>query len=141
MANIPLPLLSIKTPLDLEKVFAALHESGLKIRLLKSHFFLRNKVTLFGYTIDLQQHSVHPDAKKIERILQLPAPSTKKETRSFLGKLQYYYRLIPSLNNILDPLFQIASPSAKFIWAKEHDKSFQLTKRQLAKRPGVSWSQ
>ena len=120
---------------DLEKVFAALHESGLKIRLFKSHFFLRNKVTLFGYTIDLQQHSVHPDAKKVDSILKLSVPSTKKEARSFLGKLQYYYRLIPSLNNILDPLFQIASPSAKFIWAKEHEKAFQLAKRQLAKGP------
>ena len=49
--------------------------------------------------------------------------------------MQYYYRLIPSLNNILDPLFQITSPSAKFIWAKEHEKAFQLAKRQLAKGP------
>ena len=62
----------------------------------ESHFIDEKKMTLFGYTIDLQKHSVHPDAKKIDSILKLPAPSTKKEARSFLDKLQYYYRLIPS---------------------------------------------
>ena len=68
---------------DPEKVHAALHESGFKIRLSKSHFFLRNKVTLFAYTINLLQHSVRPDAKKVDSILKFFVPSSKNDARSF----------------------------------------------------------
>ena len=49
--------------------------------------------------------------------------------------MEYYYWLIPNLNNILEPLFQLASPTSIFVWLLEHRKVFNLAKRQLAIGP------
>ena len=120
---------------DIAKVFAALSKAGLKIRLEKSHFFLRQKVTIFGYTVDLRHHSIHPDIRKVEAVLKTATPISKKEVKSFLGKIEYYYRLVPGLNVILDPLFAITSPNAKFKWDYVHMEAFQKAKKQLARGP------
>ena len=109
---------------DLRQVFEALEDVGLKIRLAKSHFFLRGRVTLFGFIVDLQQHSIQPDLKKVEAILQLPPPRTKKDVKSFLGKIQYFYRLMPGVNSHLDPLFQLSSPNSKFLWTDDCQIAF-----------------
>ena len=120
---------------DLEKVFKAIQDAGLKIRLAKCHFFIRTNVTIFGFTINLKNHSIHPDLRKVESILKMTKPTTKKETRTFLGKIQYYYRMIPGLNSLLDPLFTISGQSSKFRWSEEHTIAFEKAKRRLAKGP------
>ena len=122
---------------DLRRVFEALEDVGLKIRLAKSHFFLRGRVTLFGFIVDLQQHSIQPDLKKVEAIHQLPPPRTKKDVKSFLGKIQYFYRLMPGVNSHLDPLFQLSSPNAKFVWTDDCQKAFDKVKNLLSKGPMI----
>ena len=71
---------------DLERVFDAILDAGLKIRLAKSHFFLRTKVTIFGFTINLQNHSIHLDICKVESILKEVAHKTKKRSKKCSGK-------------------------------------------------------
>ena len=59
---------------DLVKVFNAFADAGLKIRLSKSHFFLRGKITLFGFTVNLKIKCIMPDIKKVEAILKIKEP-------------------------------------------------------------------
>ena len=118
-------------------VFAAFKDAGVKICLEKSHFFLRNKVTLFGFTINLSLHSIQPDIKKVDAILKLLPPTSKKEVKSFLGKIQYFYRLIPGVNSWLDPLFKLSSQKTPFVWTTDCQEAFVHVKRMLARGPQI----
>ena len=62
-------------------------------------------------------------------------PVTKKEVKSFLGKIEYYYLLITGINVTLDPLFPITGPNVAFKWDHVHMEAFQKAKKQIARGP------
>ena len=85
--------------------------------------------------MDLQTHTMTPDPCKVETILKIQPPTTKKQLKSFIGALSFFAPLIPNLQADLAPLHSISGPKAKFILSFECQDSFDKVKKNLATLP------
>jgi len=105
----------------LEQVLTRLQEAGLKINASKS-FFGRTQLEYLGYNIS--REGLRPSQKKVEAILQLDAPKTRKQLRSFIGMVNYYRDMWPQRSHLLAPLSALTSVKVKWKWTNEHQESF-----------------
>ncbi len=83
-----------------------------------------------GYTID--QSGAAPNREKVQAILQIFAPKTVREVKSFLGVINYYRSHIPNCVQLAEPLHQLTRDNNKFQWAEVEMKSFENLKKELA---------
>ena len=60
---------------------------------------------LLGHMVSERGIEVDPD--KIKAILDMLAPKTEKEIRSFLGRLQYINLFIARLTDICEPIYRL----------------------------------
>ncbi|KAL1349357.1 hypothetical protein AAHE18_07G151100 [Arachis hypogaea] len=77
------------------------------------------------------------DKNKVDAILSLSAPKSKKEVQSFLGKINYLRRFISNLSDrtrVFAPLIKLKNGS-KFEWTIEHQLAFDSIKTYLSKVP------
>ena len=71
--------------------------------------------------------------KKVDTILRLAKPTSRKELRSFLGIVQYYRDLWPRRSHILTPLTDRSNGNGKLDWTDECEEAFQTIKKVVAK--------
>eukprot|EP00957_Ditylum_brightwellii_P024748 1869890-Ditylum_brightwellii.AAC.1 len=71
----------------LDKVLDGLKHAGLKVNSQKS-FFGGQELEYLGYWVTRQ--GIKPLQKKVEAILKIAPPKTKKQLHSFIGMLNYY---------------------------------------------------
>jgi hypothetical protein len=70
-----------------ELVLTRLQEAGQKINAVKS-FFAQKNLECLSYNIG--REGLCPSQKKVEAILQIKAPTTRKQLRQFIGMVNYY---------------------------------------------------
>ena len=92
----------------LERTLEILIKAGLKCKPRKCQPF-RHFIEYLGYIISGE--GIKPDPKKIEKILNWPAPSTGIEMHTFLGICNYYRKLIPDFADLSSPLNELTSQS------------------------------
>ena len=80
---------------QLEQVSLKLQNAGLKVNAKKS-FFGHSELEYLGYWIT--RTGIQPIAKKVDAIMKIATPTTKKELRSFIGIINYYRDMWPSLS-------------------------------------------
>jgi hypothetical protein len=73
--------------LKLEMVLARLSTAGMRVKISKSKFFAE-QIENLGYWITRQ--GIQPMRNKVEAILNIKAPKTRKELRQFIGIVNYY---------------------------------------------------
>jgi hypothetical protein len=116
---------------QLEQVFTLLQGAGLKVNMSKS-FFCKEELEYLGYWIT--REGVQPSAKKVEAMLRIAPPKTRKELRSFIGMVNYYRDMWIRRSHALAPLSAMCSVNVKFKWEEEeHQKAFDLVKRIVAR--------
>ena len=120
----------------LEQVLTRLQEAGLKINAVKS-FFARTNLEYLGYNIS--REGLRPNQKKVEAILQLEAPKTRKQLRRFIGMVNYYRDMWPQRSHLLAPLSSLTSAKVKWKWTTEHQESFDKMKALMAKETLVTF--
>ena len=84
----------------LETVMDKLSEAGLKVNANKS-FFDKSELEYLGFW--LTREGIKPLAKKVEAMLNIATPQTKKELRHFIGMLNYYMDMWVKRSEILPP--------------------------------------
>ena len=114
----------------LEIVLTRLQAAGLKINASKS-FFGRTNLEYLGYNIS--REGIRPSQKKVEAILQIKPPTTRKQLRRFIGMVNYYRDMWPKRSHCLAPLSSLTSSKVKWKWTEEHQKSFDQMKALMAK--------
>ena len=114
----------------LELVLDRLSEAGLKINASKS-FFARTELQYLGYHIS--REGMRPSQSKVEAILQLEPPKTRKQLRRFIGMINYYRDMWPQRSHLLAPLSSLTSSKVKWKWTAEHQESFDQMKALIAK--------
>ncbi|PKI78460.1 hypothetical protein CRG98_001100 [Punica granatum] len=67
--------------------------------------------------------------------MELPPPSTVREVRSFLGRLNYIARFIANVTNKCQPLFRLLRKKAAVEWDNECQKAFDTVKAYLIQPP------
>ena len=114
----------------LEQVLDRLSEAGLKINAVKS-FFARTNLEYLGYNIS--REGIRPSQNKVQAILQLKSPTTRKQLRRFIGMVNYYRDMWPQRSHFLAPLSSLTSVKVRWKWTAEHQEAFEQMKALIAK--------
>ena len=76
-----------------------------------------------------------PVDAKVKAIVDFPIPSSEKELMKFLGMAGYYRKFCPHLTVIAEPLTNLLSKKAKFLWNNKCQMSFDKIKAILLSSP------
>jgi hypothetical protein len=85
----------------LMEVLRRLHDAGLKVNAVKSHF-CTHEIEYLNYI--LTREGIKPQPKKVHVILALNPPNNVKELQHFLGMVQYYRDMWAKHSEMLAPL-------------------------------------
>ena len=113
----------------LNDVLARLEKHGLRGRKEKCAFF-KNSVEYLGHIID--RNGIKPVQKKVEALLDAPAPTNVGQLGSFLGMINYYGRFIPNLSTLAAPLYRLRQKNVPWKWGAEEKVAFEQLKAALA---------
>jgi transposase InsO family protein len=114
----------------LQQVLNRLDKAGFRANVRKCHF-ASDRVEYLGY--DISRNGIHPQPKKVEAILKMQPPTTKKQLRRFLGMINYYRDMWRRRSHILAPLTTLSGKTVKWDWNKECDEAFETIKRSMAR--------
>ncbi|KAA3487092.1 RNA-directed DNA polymerase (Reverse transcriptase) [Gossypium australe] len=78
---------------------------------------------------------IEVDPDKVKAIQELPPPSTQKEVRGFLGRLNYIARFISQLTERCDPIFHLLKKHNPGTWDEECQKTFEKVKQYQSHAP------
>lgn len=122
----------------LEKLFERLTEYGLNIKPSKCLLGVKS-LEFLGHYID--QYGILPAAERVEAITSFPAPDSLKKAQRFVGMINYYFRFVPKLAEILIPLhshiaemekLKKKNRNFKFHWPDSCNDAFDQAKSALA---------
>ena len=105
-----------------ELVLQHLTDAGFAVNLHKSLFAV-NKIDYLGYWVT--HRGIQPQPKKVEAIMRLTPPTTKRQLRCFLGMINYYRDMWRPRSHILAPLTAMCSAKAKYVWGDKEQKAFK----------------
>ncbi|CAB0028377.1 unnamed protein product [Trichogramma brassicae] len=116
----------------LKKLFQAIKKEGFRLKFSKCAF-AKDSVKYLGHII--QNNSVKPLNDNLISIKKFPVPTTKKNVRQFLGKINFYHKYVPNIAIKLDPLHDLLRKDREFKWTEECQKSFDEMKKILCSQP------
>ncbi|PKI48814.1 hypothetical protein CRG98_030791 [Punica granatum] len=120
---------------NLKRLFDRLKEYKLRLNPAKCTFGARSG-KLLGFVVNERGIEVDPD--KVKAIKELPPPSSVREVRGFLGRLNYIARFIANLTDKCQLLFRLLRKNAAIEWDEECQKAFDTIKAQRGlEEPGV----
>ena len=105
-----------------ELVLQRLTHAEFAVNLRKSSFAV-NEIDYLGYWI--MRCGIQPQPKKVEVIMRLTPPTTKKPLRHFLGMINYYRDMWQRRSHILAPLTTMCSAKPKYVWGDKEQKAFK----------------
>jgi RNase H-like domain found in reverse transcriptase/Reverse transcriptase (RNA-dependent DNA polymerase) len=122
--------------LQLEVLFQRSEKAGLKVNATKS-FFGKSEFEYLGFWITSE--GIQPLPKKVQAILQITEPKTKKELRRYIGMISYYRDMWIRRSEILTPLTKLVSKTYNWVWADEQQKAFDMIKKLLSRETMLSY--
>ena len=118
--------------IHLEKIFRRLQEFGLKMKREKCAFFKKH-IQYLGHLVS--DKGFEPLPEKLEAIKKMPAPTTSKEVKQFLGLIGYYRKFVPRFSDISRPLTKLTRHDTPFEWTEQCDKAFNHLRELLIQYP------
>ena len=118
----------------LREVLQKLRQHGLTAKPSKCEIG-HAKLDLLGHVVG--GGSIQPQDRKIENILEMKKPETKKELRSFLGTVGFHQKYIDKYaekGKALTDLLKKGEPN-QIKWDAESNESFQTLKTALTQKP------
>jgi hypothetical protein len=88
---------------------------------------------LLGHIISKEGIKIDPN--RVEGILKISTPRSKKEVQSFLGKVNFLRRFIPNLVEIIKHITNMLRKGNEIKWNPKARKSFEDIKVALTKAP------
>lgn len=120
----------------LDEVLHRLDESGLTANLSKCEF---RKPSMEFFGMLFSGDGIAPDPKKVEALVQMPAPANVGEVQSLLGMTNYLARFVPGYSTTTAPLRKLTEKGAEFHWGVEQQAAFDELKSVLSREPIVSF--
>ncbi|PKI73788.1 hypothetical protein CRG98_005821, partial [Punica granatum] len=117
---------------NLKRLFDRLREYKLRLNPAKCTFSARSG-KLLGFVVS--ERDIEADPDKVKAIKELPPPSTVREVRGFLGRLNYIARFIANLTDKCQLLFRLLRKNAAMEWDHECQKAFDSIKAYLIQPP------
>ncbi|GBG79704.1 hypothetical protein CBR_g29968 [Chara braunii] len=116
----------------IEWTLGALRDTGFKIALEKSEFFLP-EISFLGYVVT--RGGLRPDSRKVAAVKEAPIPTSLMQVRAFLGLASYYRRFIKGFATISRPLTNLLRKEQPLHWDDECDQAFGALKDALITAP------
>ncbi|CAF3518661.1 unnamed protein product [Rotaria socialis] len=118
----------------LEMLFKLLSKNNLKLKLEKCNF-VDKEVTFLGFKFTGTH--VEKEKKYIQKVIDLPKPTTIKEVMRLLGSCVYIHRFIKSYATIARPLTRLATTCKKKMrgtveWTPEMEEAYKKLKDYVA---------
>ncbi|XP_060957656.1 uncharacterized protein LOC133029180 [Cannabis sativa] len=117
---------------NLERVLARCEETNLVLNWEKCHFMVQEGIVL-GHKVSSK--GIEVDKAKLEVIEKLPAPTTVKGIRSFLGHAGFYRRFIKDFSKVSKPLCNLLEQNRPFEFTAECNEAFLKLKTALVTAP------
>jgi hypothetical protein len=112
----------------LQETFANFRQAGLKLNPEKCVFGVKKGMFL-GYLVSMKGIEANPS--KIEAILRMEPPSTKKGDQHLAGRLASLNRFISRSGKRNLPFFEILKSAEVFQWGPAQQKAFEELKQYL----------
>jgi hypothetical protein len=84
---------------------------------------LRNIVSYSGISID---------PESIVAILNLPAPTSKREVQDFMGIINFVCRFVPGFALMVKPIHNILNQDRSFYWTNDIENAFVRIKKTIS---------
>ena len=111
-------------------------ERGYKVSCAKAQM-VKTKVTNLG--VQITHGSKRLSSDRVQGILQLPSPTTRKQLRAFLGLTGYCRIWIPNYGLIAQPLYESlkGDDSIPLMWETPQKKAEATLKQALTQAPAL----
>ena len=121
----------------IEEIFRRLEAADLKMKQSKCDFFKKH-IHYLGHLISA--NGIRPLKDKLDMIRDMPAPSSSKEVKQFLGLAEYYRKFVPHFADLSRPLARLTWKDRVFEWTHECEKAFNLLKQNLCAQPILKYA-
>ena len=112
--------------------FQRLREADLKLKNSKCNYF-KIHVQYLGHLVSGK--GIRPLPEKLASIKKMPAPTTPKEIKQFLGLVGYYRKFIPRFADIARPMTNLTKQDIPFEWTVQCQAAFELLKEAIITSP------
>ena len=127
----------IKTHLQHIKIFfQRLREADLKLKNSKCNYF-KTHVQYLGHLFSGK--GIRPLPEKLDSIKKMPAPTTPKEIKQFLGLVGYYRKFIPRFADIARPMTNLTKQDIPLEWTIQCQAAFELLKEAIITSPVLKY--
>ena len=113
-------------------MFQRLREADLKLKDSKCNYF-KTHVQYLEHLVSGK--GIKPLSEKLESIKKMPAPTTPKEIKQFLGLVGYYRKFIPRFVDIARPMTNLTKQDIPFEWTIQCQAPFEMLKEALITSP------
>ena len=113
-------------------LFQRLREADLKLKDSKCNYF-KTHVQYLGHLVSGK--GIRPLPEKLDSIKKMPAPTTPKEIKQFLGLVGYYRKFIPRFADIARPMTNLTKIDIPFEWTMQCQAAFEMLKEAIITSP------
>ncbi len=111
------------------EVLKKLEEHGYRASVEKSKLF-QKEAEWCG--LQINEEGVKPKTTRTEAVLKIKPPGNVKETRSFLGSVQYLAKFIEKLSAKTEPIRRLLKKDQKWNWEADQQTAFDTLKNDNA---------
>jgi hypothetical protein len=116
----------------LRRIFQKCRKFGISLKTKKSNFGMQEG-KLLGQIIS--KKGINIDPNRVEAIMNIGTPRSKKEVQSFLGRVNFLRRFIPNLDEIIKYITNMLRKINEIKWTPKARKYFEDIKVALPKAP------
>ena len=117
----------------LREVFSRLRAAGLTVKPSKCTVGVTD-VEFVGHRVGV--NTLAPRKEKIEEVLNVERPKTRRQVKSFIAMAGYYAKFIQKFSDITFPLTELTKGRpGKFHWGEKEESAFQELKKKLSQEP------
>ena len=109
-----------------------MRKADLKLKNSKCNYF-KTHVQYLGHLVSGK--GIRPLPEKLDSIRKMPAPTTPKEIKQFLGLVGYYRKFIPRFADIARPMTNLTKQDIPFEWTVQCQAAFELLKEAIIISP------
>jgi hypothetical protein len=90
---------------------------------------------LLGFIVSKNEIIIDP--KITQAIAKLPCPSSKKAMQSFLGKINFVRRFVPSFSEMVRPLQNLIKNDVLYRWGPQESQDFDSIRKTIVEAPSL----
>jgi hypothetical protein len=114
----------------LRKIFGRCRRYGISLNPRK-YIFVLNEGGILGFVVSKYGIMIEPG--RVEAISKISYTHNKKSMQSFLGKINFVRRFIPSFVETIKPLQDMIKKNVDYKWGHKEKESFIKIKEEIAK--------